>query len=204
MIRTRGASPRRADARLGSAHARNYRGCRQIEAVNATVLPRGTLKINIVWSKRKTVWMKRRTTLESDSMDSNKFCHPAHDNEQPLQQNNSSIATHREAAAAAAAAFCMHINTHQVWHTYRVIELLPGPRATRLWKNKWRQTEKKSEKKTNTRKKGLCGIWNVDLKSTAKYSHMPNHRVSYIFTLKLTRIYTVSYTHLTLPTIYSV
>ena len=38
--------PRRADARLGSAYAHNYRGCRQIEAVNATqsaVLPRGTI-----------------------------------------------------------------------------------------------------------------------------------------------------------------
>ena len=34
-IVTRGASPRRADARLSSAHARSYRGCRQIEAVNA-------------------------------------------------------------------------------------------------------------------------------------------------------------------------
>ena len=30
---TGGASPRRADARLGSANARNYRGCRQIETV---------------------------------------------------------------------------------------------------------------------------------------------------------------------------
>ena len=28
----------------GSAHARNGRGCRQIEAVNATVLPRGALR----------------------------------------------------------------------------------------------------------------------------------------------------------------
>ena len=42
---TRGASPRRDDARFCSAHARNYRGCRQIEAVNVTqyVLPRGTI-----------------------------------------------------------------------------------------------------------------------------------------------------------------
>ena len=43
---TGGASPRRADARLGSAHARNDRGCRRIEAVNATVLPTCTLKID--------------------------------------------------------------------------------------------------------------------------------------------------------------
>ena len=38
---TMGASTRRADARLGSAHARNDVGCRKIEAVHATVLPRG-------------------------------------------------------------------------------------------------------------------------------------------------------------------
>ena len=40
-----GASPQWADACLGSAHARSDRGCRQIEAVNATVLPLGALKI---------------------------------------------------------------------------------------------------------------------------------------------------------------
>ena len=60
---TRGASPRRDDARFCSAHARNYRGCRQIEAVNVTqyVLPRGTIN-------NKSRLMKRRTTLGSDSM----------------------------------------------------------------------------------------------------------------------------------------
>ena len=42
ILHKRGASPWRDDARLGSAHSRNYRGCRQIEAINATVLPRGT------------------------------------------------------------------------------------------------------------------------------------------------------------------
>ena len=31
---TKGASPRRADARVGSAHACNYRGCGQIETAN--------------------------------------------------------------------------------------------------------------------------------------------------------------------------
>ena len=41
-------SQRRADARLGSARARNYQGCRQIEAVNATVLPRGTSKFMLL------------------------------------------------------------------------------------------------------------------------------------------------------------
>ena len=34
--RTSGASPRRADARLGSAYTRNHRGCRRIAAVNST------------------------------------------------------------------------------------------------------------------------------------------------------------------------
>ena len=41
-VLTRGASTRRADARFGSAHARDDRGGGQIEAVNATVLPGGT------------------------------------------------------------------------------------------------------------------------------------------------------------------
>ena len=45
----KGASPRGASARLGSAHARNYRGCRQIEAVNATQYCQGVpSKINRV------------------------------------------------------------------------------------------------------------------------------------------------------------
>ena len=47
--RYKGASPRGASARLGSAHARNYRGCRQIEAVNATQYCQGVpSKINRV------------------------------------------------------------------------------------------------------------------------------------------------------------
>ena len=41
---TRWASPQRDEARLGSAHTRNDRGCGQIEALIATVLPRGTSK----------------------------------------------------------------------------------------------------------------------------------------------------------------
>ena len=44
---TRVDSPRRADARLGSAYARNYGGCRQIEAENATAMPRGIFKLRI-------------------------------------------------------------------------------------------------------------------------------------------------------------
>ena len=59
---TRNTAPRRADARFGSAHARNDRGRRQIEAVNATALPRGTpLKIS-------RVQVTRNETLGSDSM----------------------------------------------------------------------------------------------------------------------------------------
>ena len=53
---------------------------RLIEAVNATVLPKGfvrTSNLNIV------LVMKRKKTLESDAMNhSNNFCHPAHDDEQ--------------------------------------------------------------------------------------------------------------------------
>ena len=37
-VSTNGASPRWADARLGCARARNFRGNRQIEAVNATLV----------------------------------------------------------------------------------------------------------------------------------------------------------------------
>ena len=52
---------------------------KKIDAVKATVLPRGALKIHHVRTKRKK-------TLESDAMDnSNKFCHPAHDDEQQQQ-----------------------------------------------------------------------------------------------------------------------
>ena len=44
-----GASPRRADARLGSARAPYWpRMGMRIEAVSATVLPRGTSKMNNV------------------------------------------------------------------------------------------------------------------------------------------------------------
>ena len=42
-----GDSPRWDDARLRSAHARNYRECiGKIEAANATLLPRGTYNKN--------------------------------------------------------------------------------------------------------------------------------------------------------------
>ena len=46
IMYTRGISPRWADARVGLAHARNDRERRKNEAVHATALPRGTLKVN--------------------------------------------------------------------------------------------------------------------------------------------------------------
>ena len=49
---TREASPRWTDARLGSVHARGYR---KIEAVNATVLPRGTIKCKSHLNEEKTL-----------------------------------------------------------------------------------------------------------------------------------------------------
>ena len=36
LLQYKGGFAARADARLGSAHARNYQGCGQIEDVNAT------------------------------------------------------------------------------------------------------------------------------------------------------------------------
>ena len=53
--RYKGAYARRADAHLGSAHARNSRGCEQNEAVNATT-PKGKFfeKKNMLdWRERK-------------------------------------------------------------------------------------------------------------------------------------------------------
>lgn len=49
---------RRAITRLGSAHARNDRGCRQIEVATATELPWCTLKTNRVWVKIKNTGAK--------------------------------------------------------------------------------------------------------------------------------------------------
>ena len=51
----KGASPRRADARLGSAHARHGRGCRQIEAVGATVPPSSALKLSCLGEEKKAL-----------------------------------------------------------------------------------------------------------------------------------------------------
>ena len=92
-------SPWRAGARLGSAHARNYRGCRQIETVNATQYCQGV-------HFKKSRLNRERKPLGSDSMNQHQFFgHPAHDDEQQQEaehcccSNNSSVAT---------AAVCMY------------------------------------------------------------------------------------------------
>ena len=104
-VSTNGASPRWADARLGCARARNFRGNRQIEAVNATLVRycQGFIKnksrlnedkenTGIRFNESATKLAIRHTMANSSS-------------------NNSSIATHRAAAAdpAAVAALCMQI-----------------------------------------------------------------------------------------------
>ena len=112
---TRGASPRRADARLGFAHARNYPGYRQIDAVNATVLSiaKGSIK-----NKSSLNAEKEKAGIKlnepANKWPSGTRCRtPAARirSTAALQQQHSSTATHRAAAAAAAAAaaLCMHI-----------------------------------------------------------------------------------------------
>ena len=76
---TRGASPRRADARLGSAHARNYRGVGKLRPSTRrthSMYCQGVhyLKIAFEW-KESEHWDQIQWT-------SNKFGHPAHDDEQ--------------------------------------------------------------------------------------------------------------------------
>ena len=92
----------RTNARLGSAHARNHRGCRKIEAVNAIVLPRGALKKVYEWRGRKH-WNQIQWT-------SNNFNFVIrHTMTYSSSSNNSSIVIHRD-----AAPLCMHINAYQV------------------------------------------------------------------------------------------
>ena len=115
MLSARGAWTRRADARLGSAHARNCRGCRQIEAVNTTQYCHGVpSKIDRVSIKRN-----KNTGIRFNEPATNLAIQHTMTNSSRKQQhccqaasNNNSIATHRAAtaaAAAAAAALCMHI-----------------------------------------------------------------------------------------------
>ena len=108
---TTGDSPRRADARLGSAHAPSYRECRQIEAVNATQYCQG------VPSKNKSCLNKEKenTGVRFNEPATNLAIRHTMTNSSREQQhcccsNNSGIATDRAAAAAAAAALCKHIN----------------------------------------------------------------------------------------------
>ena len=105
----KGDSPWRADARRGSAHARNYRRiCRQFEAANATqhILPRGTMKngsrlneekenAGIRFNKPGTTLAIWHTMTNSSKKTQHCCC-----------SNNSSIATDR----AAASALRSHIN----------------------------------------------------------------------------------------------
>ena len=72
----KGGSPRRTDARLGSAHARNYLGCRQVEAVKCdTVLSRGTIKHRSFLNEDK-----ENNGIRFNEPATN-LGHPAHDDE---------------------------------------------------------------------------------------------------------------------------
>ena len=75
--RTSGASPRRADARLGSAYTRNHRGCRRIAAVNSTQqYGHGVHQSHTVFERTET---KHGDQIPSTG---DKISHPAHDDEQ--------------------------------------------------------------------------------------------------------------------------
>ena len=100
-----GASPRRAAARLASAHARNFRGCMaDIMSIGLQVecdsTAKGYIQIYIFLNKEKQ-------TLESDAINhSNKLRHPAHDDEQQQQQppHNFYVRVIPTTGAAAAAS----------------------------------------------------------------------------------------------------
>ena len=124
---TRGASPRRDDARLGSAHARNYRGMmpvihEEIEAVNAIVLPRGTLKIIVLNEERKhwnqmlwttaTIFAVRHAITNNSSSCS-----------------NSTIASHK----AVAEIHGRNIQIHTCTSYSRVQYNYPSGPGTLLW-----------------------------------------------------------------------
>ena len=88
-IYTTGASPRRAVARLGSAHTRNYMWI----VIRTPVIGKSRLQMRQYCQGVRTlkvcrVWMMKRTKpWESYAMNhSNHCCHPAHDDEQQLQQ----------------------------------------------------------------------------------------------------------------------
>ena len=106
---TRGDSPRRAGAGLGSVHARNYRGCRQIEAVNATQYCQG-----VPSNKSRLNEEKENTGIRFDEPATTLAIRHTMTNSSGKQQhcccsNNSSTTTRRAVPAAEAAALCMHI-----------------------------------------------------------------------------------------------
>ena len=74
----RRASPRRADARLGSVHARNYRECRKIETAmqHSISTAKGCIK-----NKSRLIEEKENTGIRFIEP-APKFGHPAHDDEQ--------------------------------------------------------------------------------------------------------------------------
>ena len=125
----------------------------QIEAVNATILPRGTVKINVFKEEEEHTGIKftepatnlavRQTIMNSSSCSSSSC------------STNNSIATHRAAAAAAAAAapaaaLCKHKYMPGVYDTYiiiyQVLEVF-GCEATR------RQPKKRRKKIAHEKKK---------------------------------------------------
>ena len=102
---TRGTSSRRTDARFGSAHARNHRGCRQIEAVNTIRYRQGVHQ-----NKSSLIEDKENTGIRINEPATNLAIRHTMTNSSRKQQHcccsNISTGTHR---AAAAAALCMHI-----------------------------------------------------------------------------------------------
>ena len=75
---SRAASPRLANARLGSAHASSDRRCGQIEVVNVTVLPSDALKIdNAEGQKNKPLRPEWMNQLQNDVAIHHTFSHMA-------------------------------------------------------------------------------------------------------------------------------
>ena len=130
-----GASPRRTTARLGSAHAPNFRGCMAyimrigLQANRGCTWDspaKGCIHIN-------RVWIKEKQTLESGAKKhSNKLRHPADDDEQQRQQRPNNFYVHVIMSTTVSGSCCssttassicsinnMHINCAQC--TYRTI-----------------------------------------------------------------------------------
>ena len=98
-IFTRELSPRRADARLISAHARNYRGCRPIEVASAKQYCQGVHEQYFALERtERDHWDQIRWT-------STFYGYAAHDDELQQQQHSNT----QSGIAAVAAALCMHM-----------------------------------------------------------------------------------------------